>query len=251
MSKQNIYDKLRRAGLSVNGALGLMGNFECESNCEACRLQGDFSKDRASSKAYAEAVDSGQISREAFSRDAKGWGLAQWTYWSRKAGLYDFAKARGKSIGDEAMQVEFCVKEMKESFPNVWAAVRRQDVDLGDAVEIVCKQYERPAINNIGARLSAANAIKAAIDTSGGGGDEQSPDTPTTRFWPPRMLDSGMIGSDVMALQALLLAHGYSVASVNGIFDGSTRSAATRFQAEHLGNTGAFGPRSWAALLKL
>lgn len=28
MSKQNIYDKLRRAGLSVNGALGLMGNTE-------------------------------------------------------------------------------------------------------------------------------------------------------------------------------------------------------------------------------
>ena len=53
MSKQTIYNRLRSPGLSQAGALALLGNFECESNCEACRLQGDFSKDRASSKAYA------------------------------------------------------------------------------------------------------------------------------------------------------------------------------------------------------
>jgi long-subunit fatty acid transport protein len=36
-----------------------------------------------------------------------GYGLAQWTFWSRKQALLDFAKTAGKSIGDMTMQLDF------------------------------------------------------------------------------------------------------------------------------------------------
>ena len=42
-------------------------------------------------------------------------GLAQWTYGTRKAGLYDFAKQRGVSIDDEDMQIEYLLGEINPS----------------------------------------------------------------------------------------------------------------------------------------
>ena len=42
---------------------------------------------------YTAAVDSGSYTN--FVRDSAGYGLAQWTYYSRKQALYDYAKAAG------------------------------------------------------------------------------------------------------------------------------------------------------------
>jgi hypothetical protein len=42
-----------------------------------------------------------------FMKDKAGYGLAQWTFWSRKQALLDFAKRKGKSIGDLQMQLDF------------------------------------------------------------------------------------------------------------------------------------------------
>jgi hypothetical protein len=42
-----------------------------------------------------------------FMKDKAGYGLAQWTFWSRKQALLDFAKSKGKSIGDLQMQLDF------------------------------------------------------------------------------------------------------------------------------------------------
>lgn len=260
MSYQTIYDTLRAAGLTMAGALGLMGNWDCESNCEPCRVQGDFQSDRSASKSYAAAVDSGRMARSTFEKDAKGWGLAQWTYWSRKSALYDWCKNRSASIADEAAQVSFAVHELKTGYSDVWSFLTSaKDDQMFQAADMVCRKYERPAYNNVSARFNAAKRIEGIIDTSSKPKPKPDPspdpapvgpDTPTTPFWPPRMLDSGMVGSDVAALQALLIARGFSVRSISGIFDASTRTAADRFQQGALGKTGAFGPNSWAALLK-
>ena len=120
MSKQTIYNQLRKSGLSKAGALALMGNWECESNNEPCRLQGDFDSSRQKSKQYAANVDNGSIAKTQFMKDSRGWGLAQWTYWSRKAALYDFCVAAGRSIGDEAAQVDFAVYELQRLYPGVY-----------------------------------------------------------------------------------------------------------------------------------
>ena len=60
---------------------------------------------------YTAAVDNGSYAK--FDGDAAGYGLAQWTYSTRKRNLLSFAKSAGKSIGDLAMQLDFLWKELQ------------------------------------------------------------------------------------------------------------------------------------------
>ena len=100
---QLIYKQLRDAGVSEAGALGLMGNWMAESGLEPGRLQGDFTQGRTYSRAYTDDVVSGRIGRSQFGRDQKGYGLAQWTYYTRKEDLYDFWNSSGKALDDAGM----------------------------------------------------------------------------------------------------------------------------------------------------
>ena len=79
-----------------------------------------------------------------FVTDGAGYGLAQWTYSSRKADLHKFAKDAGKSIGDLDMQVDFLLQELKASFPAVWDKLRTTD-SVREASDCVLLQFERPA----------------------------------------------------------------------------------------------------------
>ncbi len=54
---------------------------------------------------YTTAVDNGKYTN--FIKDKAGYGLAQWTYWSRKENLFDFCKRKNKSIGDINAQLDF------------------------------------------------------------------------------------------------------------------------------------------------
>ena len=96
--QQIIYDELRRQGMTEAGALGTVGNFDCESNCEPFRKQGDFSPYRTISKAYVADVTNNRISRDAFARDGYGFGIYQLTYWTRKAGYWDFWKTNQSDL---------------------------------------------------------------------------------------------------------------------------------------------------------
>jgi peptidoglycan hydrolase-like protein with peptidoglycan-binding domain len=76
----------------------------------------------------------------------------------------------------------------------------------------------------------------------------QGPDTPTTPYWPPRMLCEGMQGTDVSVLQALLQSHGYQV-EITGIFDNRTKAMVLAFQGENgLATDGIAGPKTFRAL---
>ena len=102
--KQTIYNCFRRGGLTEAAALGFLGNWWCESNCEPFRLQGDFSSYKTTSKAYVQNVTNGIITRDQFAHDQKGFGTAQWTYFSRKYALFDFWKASGQKLDSAEMQ---------------------------------------------------------------------------------------------------------------------------------------------------
>ena len=69
-------------------------------------------------------------------------------------------------------------------------------------------------------------------------------------YWPPRVLEFGMSGPDVVALQGLLIAHDYP-AGITGTFDNPTRLMLMAFQGEHgLKTDGIAGPLTWAALTR-
>ena len=158
MSEATIYRKLIDAGLTPEGACALMGNMECESNLVSYRVQGDFSVGYQKSKDYTLQIDNNAFSEEDFVNKGPGgggYGLCQWTYPARKRNLYRFAKQQGKSIGDEDMQVDFCLQEFPSEAPDTFRLLK-SSTDMRKCVEWVCKWYERPAVNNFNARYDAA-----------------------------------------------------------------------------------------------
>lgn len=140
---RRIWDKLRAAGLSEAGIAGLMGNLKAESNLIATNLQNTFeSKLGFTDESYTAAVDAGTYGN--FITDGAGYGLAQWTYHTRKAELLAFAKSHGKSVGDLDMQIEFMLRELLNSYPVLFGDLRTA-TNVRKASDSVLVQYERPA----------------------------------------------------------------------------------------------------------
>ena len=267
MGYQSIYNRLRANGLTEAGALGMLGNFDCESNCVSCRLQGDYSYPYNRSREYTADVDGGRISRVQFMNDRKGYGLAQWTYWSRKAALYDFREKRGGSIGDEKLQVEFCISELAGEFSGLLGLLRSCS-DLYQCTKEICYKYENPEIKNTDQRFAAAKRIRGEIILDGTGtiqAPEPEPEPqptpepeipgwatiPATETWPPRMIDNGMSGDDVAVLQAVLKARGYNVNVIDGHFAAWLEDIVKDFQRSYgLDADGVVGPLTWGQLLE-
>lgn len=143
MGVQNIYAKLKSVIGNDFGVCGLMGNLKAESNMQANNLQNTYSKKFGiTDEQYTEAVDNGSYTN--FVKDSAGYGLAQWTYWSRKEKLLKYAQAYGCSIGDEDMQVDFMIGELTASYPTVLNALKNAK-SVREASDVVLTQYERPA----------------------------------------------------------------------------------------------------------
>lgn len=222
MSTKTIYDALVAAGMTREGASSVVGNWLAESGCEAYRLEGDFSPSRGKSHAYVSDVMSGVISRQQFSQDRKGYGLAQWTYPTRKAALYDFLQARGVPLDDEASQVQFALQEMRTSleYASVWAVVTSSH-DLFQCTQIVCKDYEKPAVNNVGTRHEYAQQF---LDELANGSV-----TPT----PVQQPEPGQSGDRwIGLLQFIMSVDGYWGAAVDGIKSQEFRDAIKRYAAD-------------------
>ena len=245
MSEQEVYNALRAGGLSRWGTLSAMGNFAGESGNEYIRLEGDFDLSRAKSKAYMEAVDSGRMSRYDFSHDSRGWGLAQWTFSTRKDGLYDLCKSRGVSIGDKQAQNDWFFTELKFSYPGLYSCLQKCDESgLYNAVSRFCIEFENPKVKNIGERY------KAALDIAERVCDNPAPDPPAEIFWPPRILQKGDKGPDVKVLQSILSARGYDV-TIDGDFGSGTEAAVVAFkESEGLSKPTVMGNKAWSRLLR-
>lgn len=147
MSKQTIWTNLKARGFSDNAIAAIMGNMEAESNCVSCRLQGDFSKGFSLSATYARKVDTGEISKNEFTNhgpNGGGFGLCQWTYPSRKSGLYECVKSRAASIGDEEAQLEWLWQELHQAEYASTLETLLSDCGLKDKVSVFMKKFERP-----------------------------------------------------------------------------------------------------------
>lgn len=143
MSEKSIWTYLVDAIGNEYGAAALMGNLYAESGLIANNLQNNYqSKLGYTDATYTAAVDSGAYTN--FERDAAGYGLAQWTYWTRKRNLLAFAKRQGKSIGDEQMQLEYLMDELGRLFAGVTFTLRTAE-SVKEASDVVLTQFERPA----------------------------------------------------------------------------------------------------------
>ncbi len=272
-----IYNQLRAAGVSRAGALGLLGNWKAESGLEACRLQNDFSAGRIYSRSYTDDVTAGRITRAQFARDQKGYGLAQWTYFNfstgqgRKLELYDFWKKSGKALDDVSMQVAFALHELttEGQYAGLWQILRTTD-DIWTATDKVCRLYEQPYYCNVDTRFRYAKELEAEIsaaESTPGEKDtgtvsavrEDSVTVPSVQaeglselYYPYRMIDKSMAGTDVAVLQAVLSARGYYTGALDGIFGDVLDAAVRKFQMDHdLVVDGVCGPMTWRKILSL
>lgn len=143
MGASNIYQKLKAVIGNDFGVFGLMGNLMAESGLRANNLQNTYEKKLGmSDEEYTKAVDDGSYTN--FVRDSAGYGLAQWTYWSRKENLLKYAKAYGCSIGDEDMQVDFLIGELMSGYTSVLNVLKNAKT-IREASDCVLTKFERPA----------------------------------------------------------------------------------------------------------
>ena len=159
MATLDILTALVKGGMSPVGACAMGGYMMAESGMKANNLQDSYQKKLGyTDDSYTSSVDSGNYTRTQFLADEAGYGICQWTWHTRKAALYDFAKKNGKSIGDEDMQVQFCIAELKTDYPTLWKFLCETH-DAYTATERICKEYEQPAVNNIETRYKYARQL--------------------------------------------------------------------------------------------
>ena len=198
---ERIYKQLVGAGLSHAGACAMLGNFEAESSLKADNLQNSYEKKLGFVDAlYTAAVDEGRYKN--FAVDGAGYGLAQWTYGPRKKNLLEFANNRGTSIGDEAMQVDFAIHELRTEYPGLFSYLCGTE-DVYEATSRICKEFERPAVNNIAARYEFAQKWDKALcgenkEVAQNGVQEKDMGG---RWYPPDL--------SILILQALLVGNNY------------------------------------------
>ena len=153
--EKTIWDFFHSKGLNAYGIAGLMGNLYAESGLMPNNLQNTGNKKLGMTDAeYVKAVDNGTYKK--FVRDSQGFGLAQWTFWSRKQALLDFAKSLGASIGDLNMQLNFLWKELTESYSGVLSVLRSASSIL-EASNAVLFNFERPANQDDSVQRKRAN----------------------------------------------------------------------------------------------
>ena len=143
MSAQIIWNFLKKEGFNDYGAAGLMGNLDAESGLRSNNLQDTYSREFGlSDTQYTQKVDNGTYTN--FIKDEAGYGLAQWTYWSRKQNLLNYARAKGKSIGDLEMQLGFLCKELREQYTNSVYNILKTATSVQQASDAVLMNFERP-----------------------------------------------------------------------------------------------------------
>lgn len=153
-----LYGKLGNA----YAAAGIMGNLYAESALNPCNLQNSYEKKLGyTDAAYTAAVDDG--SYDNFIKDSAGYGLAQWTFWSRKQALLEFAQAEEKSIGDLTMQLDFLWKELSENYAGLLAELTAA-TSATDASTAVLTKYERPADQGENAKAKRATYAQKYYD---------------------------------------------------------------------------------------
>lgn len=142
-NEQRIWSYFKRLNLTDAGAAGLIGNLYVESALNPQNLQNSYENSlKYDDQSYTDAVDNGDYDK--FTTDAAGYGLAQWTYKTRKAGLFALSKLQDKSIGDLDLQLCYIKKEMEKSYKILWEFLKTTNSVNEATIEVMVK-YEGPA----------------------------------------------------------------------------------------------------------
>lgn len=160
-NEEKIWNYLMSKFNNPYGVAGLMGNLYAESGFRPENLQNSYEKSlKLTDIEYTTKVDNGTYTN--FVKDKAGYGLAQWTYWSRKQNLLNFAKSKKKSIGDLEMQLDFLYQEL-QGYKSVFSTIQNAKTIL-EASNAVLLQFERPADQSVSVQSRRAEFGKNTYD---------------------------------------------------------------------------------------
>lgn len=183
---QYIWDYLNYYIQNDIGTAALMGNLQAESGLISYRLQGDFTSGYMRSKQYTADVDSGVISENSFVNDSQGYGLAQWTYYTRKQKLYNKHISMNLSIGDVELGCAYLVEELQNDYSSVWTALVNA-TNLRAASDVVLVQFENPQDQSEAVKQHRAALGQAIYDQYSGQPIPPQPPTPPGPPVPPTL----------------------------------------------------------------
>lgn len=138
-----IWQFLKEQGYTDAGCAGIMANLYAESGLNPINLQNTFEKKLGmSDQEYCDAVDNGTYTN--FIYDGAGWGLAQWTFWSRKEKFLQYVLSKNSSIGDLLTQLNFLQLELTTGYLQL-TNLLKNTFSVYDASTQFLLQFERPA----------------------------------------------------------------------------------------------------------
>ena len=127
--------------------IGLMCNIYEESGFKANNLQNSFESSLGMGDVeYTANVNSGEYSKDSFVNDSAGYGYCQYTYWSKKQSLYEYADnwfnnedgfGYGQSfdIGNPEMQSYYLVYLLDEQYPSIASRLKELSTKYDQSTE--------------------------------------------------------------------------------------------------------------------
>lgn len=160
------------------GVAGLMGNLRAESGLYPDRVQGDIPYS-SYSKNYTAQVDSGAISEYDFVHDGPnggGYGLAQWTFDSRKQALYDLYKSGNyDSIGSVELACDYLWIELQQYY--IVLNVLKTATSIRQASDCVLHDFESPKDQSTAVE-ETREALGQEVYDAFSGSEPDNPDNP-------------------------------------------------------------------------
>lgn len=229
------------------GVAGLMGNLYAESAYKPSNLQNSYEKSLGfTDETYTQAVDDGSYTN--FVKDAAGYGLAQWTYWSRKESLLNFAKDTKRSIGDLEMQLEFLISELAEY--GLFSTLQKAK-SIREVSDIILLQFERPADTSDAVKVKRASYGQDAYDKFADttvAPPANLPNEPIDTTLP--VLKRGAKSTAVKSLQVLINFWNNVEIEVDGSFGPLTEEQVILLQRRiGIKDDGVVGAETWAVLI--
>ena len=154
------------AGMTEAGAAGLMGNLYAESGIESVIYENAFKPTVGlTDQEYVDWVNDGRYSEDKFINDAVGFGLAQWTYYTRKEALLNACRGR---IGDFNCQLGYLKVELMNHFTGVDSVLKSSN-DVRECALKVLFDFETPVDQSSSVQDYRAGLAQGYYNTFHGG----------------------------------------------------------------------------------
>ena len=154
-----------------------MGNLMAESGLNTTNVENSFESRVGNDQSYTARVNSGEIDEYEFTypfgkgNGSFGYGLAQWTYWSRRQNLYRYIKTNVTPFDISSLdgQLNFIIEELttNSEYASVWAALTNA-TSVTTACDAVMSKYEGPSNPHRDTRQEYAAQYFAKYSNSSG-----------------------------------------------------------------------------------